>query len=148
MHGSQPPKSFSQSALQAWQALCLKAHKHIVTFSFPLLLSHPHRSPLDTHRTPPLCPPLISLTLGTPCCPCPSTLLPLPTFLNTEPPRSMDLPWISPGSPLQPTDTHLRVFSCFPSFASLISPSTPHPLLPYHFAFPYLASIFDPLYYH
>ena len=53
-------------------------------------------------------------------------LLP-PTLLNTEPLRSMDLPWISPGSPLRLTDTHLRVFLCFPSLASLVSPSSPHP---------------------
>ena len=33
----------------------------------------------------------------------------------------MDLPWISPGSPLRLTDTRLRVSPCFPSLASLVS---------------------------
>ena len=39
--------------------------------------------------------------------------------------------WIFPGSPLEspllPTDTCLWVFPCFPSLASLVSPSSPHP---------------------
>ena len=56
--------------------------------------------------------------------PCPLPVLP-PTLLNTESLRSMDLPWISPGSPLLLTDTCLRVFPCFFSFASLVSPSSP-----------------------
>ena len=53
-------------------------------------------------------------------------LLP-PTLLNTEPLRSMDLPWISPGSPPRLMDTRLRVFPCFPSLTPLVSPSSPHP---------------------
>ena len=56
----------------------------------------------------------------------PFSILP-PTLLNTETPRSMDLPWISPRSPLRPMDTRLRVFPCFSSFASPVSPSSPHP---------------------
>ena len=67
--------------------------------------------------------PYTLLSTNTPSLLVPFPLLP-PTPLNTELLRSMDLPWISPGSPLRLMDTHLRVFPCFPS---LVSPSSPHP---------------------
>ena len=112
----------------------------LLRFLFSSLLSHPRRSPLNSQgllhtssslsyprpRHPPS--PSLSLILV------PrslrqhlpsfhSPILP-PTPLNTEPLRSMDLPWISPGSPLRLTDTHLRVlpFSCFPCFTFVSAP--------------------------
>ena len=102
------------------------------------LLSHPPRSPLDSqgllHASPSLSHPrpLLRVLLETLLsAPTPSLRIPFPilppTLLNTEPPRSMDLPWIFPGSPRLPTDTHLRVFPSFPSLASFVSPSSPHP---------------------
>ena len=72
-----------------------------------LLSPHPHNLVPYTNTFPPYSLPL--------------------TPLNTEPLRSKDLPWISPGSPLRLTDTRLRVFPCFPSLAPLVSPSSPHP---------------------
>ena len=123
-----------------------------VTFSFLLAPQSPLSLPLDIHLPSPLLTktPKDSSTPHRPCLPRPRLLLvrlspsppcPLhqqpslhvpfpilpPTLLNTEPPGSMDLPWISPGSPYLPTDTHLRVFPCFPSLASLVSPSSPYP---------------------
>ena len=126
-----------------WYTLCTNATLS-VTFSFPSLLSHPRRSSLDSqgllHTPSSLSHPRPHLLLSPPPRPDPCTLLPTPTpsflvpfplfpptLLNTEPLRSMDLPWISPGTPLRLTDTRLRVFPCFPSLASLGSPSSPHP---------------------
>ena len=107
---------------------------YVLRFLFSSLLSYPCHSPLDSqgllHTSP-------SLSHPCPCpLPYPHTLLSTPapsllilplTPLNTELLRSMDLPWISPGSPLRLTDTRLRVSPCFPSLASLVSPSSPHP---------------------
>ena len=127
--------------------LCLRANCYIffsprssATLIAPLsLLSHPRHSQgllyspsslsLPCPRLP--SPPFALILETSPSAPTPSHLIPSPvlppTPLNTEPLRSMDLPWISPGSPLCLTDTHLRVFPSFPSPASLVSPSSPHP---------------------
>ena len=122
----------------------------MLRFLFPLLLSHPRCSLLTPQspsslstefpRTPPRITILVSssplpLSLSSShpysrtllSTPAPSLLIPPPTPLNTELLRSMDLPWISPGSPLRLTDTRLRVSPRFPSLASLVSPSSLHP---------------------
>ena len=126
--------------VETWQSQSTKGV--VLRFLFSSLFSHPHRSlvapqspsslPTELPRTPPLI--LILVTLLS--APAPSLLVPFPilppTLLNTEPLRSMDLPWISPGSPRLPTDAHLRVFLSFPSLASFVSPSSPHPLLLSH----------------
>ena len=97
------------------------------------LLCHPRHSSLDSqgllYTLLSLSHPYTLLSTPTPSLLVPFPLLP-PTPLNTELLRSMDLPWISPGSPHLPTDTHLRVFPCFPSLASLVSPSSLHPYFP------------------
>ena len=136
-----------------------------VTFSFHLApWTSPRRSSLEPQRllhTPSSLsyprprlpsPPLALILITSSSAPTPSLLAPFPilppTLLNTETPRPMDLPWISPGSPLHLTDTRLRVlsllpFSCFSCFTF-----TSAPLLLRHLTSPYLASIFDPLYHH
>ena len=113
-------------------------------FSFLLAPQSPSSLPTGLPRTPPHITVLVSpLPLPSPSPPltlyphtllstlAPSLLVPIPilppTPLNTELLRSMDLPWISPRSSLRLTDTRLRVFPCFPSLASLVSPSSPHP---------------------
>ena len=57
---------------------------------------------------------------------------------------TLDL-WIFPGPPLCPTDTHLQVL---PSSSSSVSHSSLHPYFLVTHVFPYLTSIFDPLYHH
>ena len=68
--------------------------------------------------------------------PTPSLLIPFPilppTLLNTEPPRSMNLPWISPGSPRLPTDTHLWVSPKLPFSRLLCFTFVSAPLLLSH----------------
>ena len=112
----------------------------IVTFSFPSLLRHPHHSPLDTHRTPPHLSSLSSLQ------PRPPSLI---SFSSDTPEHHTPTAlWIFPGSSQISSSSHghpspgpsLIPFPCF-TFIST-------PLLPYHHAFPYLASIFDPQYHH
>ena len=106
--------------------------------SSSLLTRLPRTPPHPIVLVSPLPQPVLLAQILTPCSlrqHLPFPCLP-PTPLNTELLRSMDLPWISPGSPLHLTDTRLRVFPCFPSRTSLVSPSSPHPCFSvtlYHF---------------
>ena len=115
---------------EASSAPCLLS----VTFSFLLAPQSSSSLPTRLPRTPPYSivlvspppppsPPLALILVPCPLRQHPPSLFPflysLLTLLNTEPPRSMDLPWISPGSPLHLTDTHLQVFPWFPFLVHL-----------------------------
>ena len=85
----------------------------------------PHIAVLVSSSPPPPSPPLAPvLVLHSPHL----HLSPFLYFLRhpqtPNPLGSMDLPWISPGSPPRLTDTHLRVlpFSCFPCFTFVSAP--------------------------
>ena len=111
-----------------------------VTFSSFLTPQSPSSLPTAPPRTLPCITVLVSsLPQPSPCPPLTLILVPcslhqhLPSsYLLRHPrtPNSVDL-WIFPGFPqdlpLHLTDTRLRVSPCFPSLASLVSPSSPHP---------------------
>ena len=93
----------------------------VLCFLFLSLLSLPCHSSLGLPLTHP-CPHLSSFPFPLILQHSRSHIFPSPpTLLNTEHPRSMDLPWNSPRTPLLPMDTHLQVFPCFPSPISLSS---------------------------
>ena len=134
---------FSPRSLDLPSSLLTKTPKDSSTLYHPCLTLAPALSQSSSRPYP-----RTLLSMPTPPLLTPFPILPS-TPLNTELLRSMDLPWISPGSPLRLTDTRLRVFPCFPSLTSLVCFTyISAPLLLSHLASPYLASIFDPLYHH
>ena len=127
------PSSYRTGRRQFFCHHCSRGH--VLQFLFPSLLRHlvaphftpqaPHRSPLDTRRTPPS---LISFSSNTPEHQIPTNL------------------WIFPGSPQISSSSHGHP-SLGPSlipFPCVTFISTP--LLLSHLVSPYLTSIFDSLY--
>ena len=113
-------------------------------FSFPSLLKPPHHSHITPTKPPPHPRPLAPYPHLLVLILLPSFHSPL-TLLNTEPHRSMDLPWIFPDLlflPWTPISGSFPkfLFPCFTFISAL--------LLPCHHVFPHLASILDPLYHH
>ena len=95
----------------------------LLRFLFTSFLSPPHRSPRTPSVLAPPVTPLSHVLL-------PSLSLSLNSLRHSWTPyslRSMGHPWISPGSPHSPMDTHLWVLPCFSSF---VSHSSPNPCFP------------------